>query len=52
MEHFLTFGYIQKTVLALGQRFRPVLIPKQRLFWLPGVAIWAIFEFLAEAGDI
>ena len=29
-----------------------MLGPQGRLLWLPGVAIWTIFEFLGEAGDI
>ena len=29
-----------------------MLGPQGRLLWLPGVAIWTIFEFLGEAGDV
>ena len=42
----VTFGYTQRKILALGPRFGLVLGPQGKVLWLPGVAIWAIFEFL------
>ncbi len=46
MDHILTFVYMQRRNLALGPRFGLVHGPQERLSWLPGVAIWTIFEFL------
>ena len=44
--HIVTFAHTQRKFLALGPRFGLVLGPQGKVLWLPGVAIWAIFEFL------
>jgi hypothetical protein len=37
---------MSREILALGPRFGLVLGIQGKVLWLPGVAVWAIFEFL------
>ena len=52
MNHIFDFSYVQAMIVALGPRFGLVLVAPGCLLWLPGVAIWAIFEIFWRAGDI
>ena len=46
MESYRHLIRTQTRMLALGPRFRQELALQRRLLRLPGVAIWADFEFL------
>ena len=54
MNQIATLVCISTRFLALGPRLGLVVIAQGRLFWLPGVAIWAdfeIFQILRGADD-